>query len=265
MKRSEERSRFLAASGWAGAEVKPLAGDASARRYFRVVLKGRSAVLMDVGDDPTGSLARFLEVGRHLLGLGLHPPATLSIDGEIGLLLLEDLGDLLFAREMARHVERELALYRSAIDVLCVIQGAAAPDLPVFDATAMADIAGLAAIAYAGRPQEEQALAEALLPPLVQITIDSPVMVMRDFHAENLVWCPGETDTRRVGLLDFQDAVLGHPVYDVVSLLQDARRDVSPSVEAEVRAYAKSLPQWHSIDFDLSFALLGAQRGDPGM
>ena len=260
MTRATVRASLLTNNGWAGAEILPLAGDASARRYFRVKGDNHSAVLMDVADDPTDSLHRFLTIGAHLRAIGLNPPAVLAEDRSSGLLLLEDLGDDLFARVMARNPGAEIRLYREAIDVLGVIQSTPAPDLPAFDAGVMADIAGLAASSYGGRPQETEALVAALHPMLDQIAVDTPVMVLRDYHAENLVWCPNGTGAMRVGVLDFQDAVLGHPVYDLVSLLQDARRDVPLAVETELKAYATSLLHWDSNGFDFAYALLGAQR-----
>ena len=260
MNRTAVRDQFLRTSGWSGAKTLPLAGDASARLYFRVQEPDRAAVLMDVADDPVASLPRFLDIGAHLERLGLHPPAVLAADRDAGLLLLEDLGNDLFARVMDHDPESELPLYRAAIDVLRIVQDTPAPDLPAFDASTMAQIAGLAVLAYAGRPKGEMALIKVLRDLLVQIEPHYPVMVLRDFHAENLIWCPDSKGLMRVGLLDFQDAVLGHPVYDVVSLLQDARRDVSPSVEARVKSFARSLPNWNGDQFDFAFALLGAQR-----
>ncbi len=147
MSRRTERDGFLTANGWGNAEIKPLAGDASARRYFRTSMKNRSAVLMDVSGDRSDSLHRFLTIAEHLEALGLHPPAVLAEDRSAGFLLLEDLGDDLFVRVMARDPGSEIALYRAAIDTLGIIQDAQAPCLSVFDAETMADIAGLAAIA----------------------------------------------------------------------------------------------------------------------
>lgn len=260
MSRNAERAHFLAMSGWALTDVQTLAGDASLRSYFRLHDPKRTAVLMDVANDPTDSIQRFLTVGAHLQDIGLHPPTVLSVDRAAGFIILEDLGDDLFARVMARDAASEMPLYQAAIDVLSVVQQAPAPDLPLFDSAVMAKISGLAASAYAGRSQETDALTGALRPLLDRITVGTSVMVMRDFHAENLVWCPKESGPRRVGLLDFQDAVLGHPVYDVVSLLQDARRDVAPDVEAHLKKHVRSLPHWSGTGFDFAYAVLGAQR-----
>ena len=260
MTRGADRALFLTGSGWDQAEIQPLAGDASSRSYYRIHQASRSAILMDVADDPTGSLPRFLAIGSHLSRIGLHPPAVLSVDREKGLLLLEDLGDELFARVMSRDAALELPLYRTAIDVLVAVQTTSPPDLPEFGPAVMAEAAGLAARSYAGRQQDAGTLSNALRPLLDRIEVTAPVMIMRDYHAENLVWCPGSAGLMRVGLLDFQDAMIGHPVYDIVSLLQDARRDVSAETSASLKAYAQSLPNWSGPGFEFAFAVLGAQR-----
>ena len=126
-----------------------------------------------------------MSIGAHLQDIGLHPPAILSTDRAAGFLLLEDLGDDLFARVMTRDATSEIALYRAAIDVLSIVQKVPAPDLPAFDSAVMAQIAGLAASAYAGRSQETDVVTEALHPLLDRIAEDAPVMVEHISHISN--------------------------------------------------------------------------------
>ncbi|MDH2327892.1 tRNA (adenosine(37)-N6)-threonylcarbamoyltransferase complex ATPase subunit type 1 TsaE [Cereibacter sp. SYSU M97828] len=237
-------------------DAVPLAGDASARRYARV----GGHVLMDAppgtGDDP----ADFVRIAKHLAGLGLSPPAIVAQDLPRGFLLLEDLGDDVFARLLDRDPTREAELYAPAVDVLRHLQSAPAPTLPDLAARDWAE-AILPAFDWYRRlatgDQGNPAPTLAALEDAIRTHADGPrVMILRDYHAENLLWLPARAGLARVGLLDFQLAQMGQPGYDLVSLLQDARRDVSPETEAAM--IERFDP---SKAFRASYAVLGAQRG----
>jgi len=91
------------------------------------------------------------------------------------------------------------------------------------------------------------------------------IWTLRDYHSPNLIWLPERFGVARVGLLDYQDAVMGAPAYDLMSLLQDARRDVPENVETELYAYYWQQLEHNDIaydreDFDIAYAILGAQR-----
>jgi aminoglycoside/choline kinase family phosphotransferase len=253
---------FLARAGWADAVSRPLAGDASARRYYRLRLPGgRSAVLMDARGDGAGT-ARFCRIARHLTSLHLTAPAILAEDQEAGLLLLEDLGDAVFARVLERDPSEEMRLYSSAIDALAVMATAPAPtDLPVFRAP---QLVATAAAAVGWYPGVNEGAAEAILGALAEVLApldDMPRrLCLRDFHAENLIWLPDREGVRQAGLLDFQDAVTGHPVYDLMSLLTDARRDVAPSTRTTMMARFLAATGLDPARFTAEFAALSAQR-----
>ena len=263
--RSADLNAFLARTGWGQADRRYLAGDASDRRYERLRLGAATAVLMDNppggADDPVA----FSAMARHLRGLGLSAPAILAEDLDRGLLLLEDLGDDIYAGLVEAEPDREAELYAVAIDALAHLQAAPPPQgLPNLSAEDWAKAAGFALDWYAfaatgNRPDPSQfhaALAKAL-----QTHADGPrVLILRDFHAENLLWLPGRAGLARVGLLDFQLGQLGQPGYDLVSLLQDARRDVSPVTEARMVArFADALGADPEV-FAAHYASLGAQR-----
>ena len=263
--RAAQSRSFLHRAGWGQARRAFLAGDASDRSYDRLWLGAETAVLMDAppgkGDDP----ATFLAIADHLRRLGLSAPRCLADDLEQGFLLLEDLGDGLFARLIAADPTLEPVLYAAAVDVLIRLQAAPAPsDLPALYAADWAEAAAFALDWYrfaVTGDRVDTAPFRALLTELLQRHADGPrVMILRDFHAENLLWLPDRQGVARVGLLDFQLAQLGQPGYDLVSMLQDARRDVSrETIEAsQTRFMAASGVD--AAQFRPAYAALGAQR-----
>ncbi len=252
---------FLDALGWGAATVSPLAGDASFRRYFRVVDGDRTAVLMDA-PPPQEDTRPFVAMARWLEERGFLAPAILGLDEAQGLVLLSDLGDVRL-RETADAAGdaggNELRLYGDAIDLLVDLAKHPAGPLQPYDRAVM---------------QREAALFVEWYCPAVGIAADAagyvaawdavldhglaaePVTVLRDYHAENLMLVG---DARQLGLLDFQDALAGHPAYDLVSLLQDARRDVDPSVEQAMLVRYQGATGVGD-EFLHAYHVLGAQR-----
>lgn len=256
---------FLRAAGWGAAERRHLAGDASDRSYERLFLDGRTAVLMDSppgrGDDP----ADFVAIATHLRGLGLSAPRVLAQDLAGGWLLLEDLGDDLFVRRIAAEPGLEQPLTLAAVEVLAHLQAAPAPaGLPDLSAQDWAEAAGFAPDWYGfgamGQRPDRTAFTEELARLQATHADGRRVLILRDYHAENLIWLPDRAGPARVGLLDFQLAQMGQPGYDLVSLVQDARRDVSAATaEAAVRRFL-DLTGAEAEGFGTAFAVLGAQR-----
>ena len=235
---------FLERAGWGEARRWALAGDASVRRYERLSAPdGRRAVLMDA-DPATGQdVGAFARVARHLAQAGLAPPAILAADHDAGLLLLEDLGDALFARVVEDAPESEMRLYSAAIDALAVLHAEPVPDwAEPYGVRRMTENALLAYDWYAagaGHAVDPVARAEAdglLHAHIAALDETPPVLCLRDFHAENLIWVPERPGPLSVGLLDFQDARTCHPAYDLTSLLRDARRDVPAPVRDAMTA-----------------------------
>lgn len=266
----ERFARFLAAHGWAGADCRPLAADASFRSYHRVRLDGRGAVLMDAPPDKEKPAA-FRQIAELLQGLALSPPAILAADLERGLLLLEDLGDETFTRALAKGAE-EAALYRLATDVLIALHRRWRPELggglPHYDEGRLLEetllLVDWAWPALKGTPApaaaRESYLAawRAVLPAAEAVP---PTLVLRDFHVDNLMVLPGREGIAACGLLDFQDAVLGAPAYDLVSLLRDARRDVPTALaETMLDRYLAAFPTLDDEAFGRAYWTLGAQR-----
>lgn len=255
---------FLSAHGWDGAEISPLAGDASFRRYFRVRHGDRLAVLMDA-PPPHEDPRPFVMVADWLCGLGLSAPQVLARDLEHGLLLLSDLGDDRFREHLDSAPERERELYEVATDLLVELHRH--PPMSALPPHGLAEwltelelfsdwycpAVGIEADRDAYRSAWEQVLA-----PVAQDGL-GPVTVLRDYHAENLMLVGGRRGIRHLGLLDFQDALAGHPAYDLCSVLEDARRDVSPPIErAMIDRYKAATGS--SEAFERAYWALAAQR-----
>ncbi len=254
--RAELIAGFLEAAGWAGAERRPLVGDASTRRYERLVAAdGRTALLMDSGPEP---IERWLEVRDWLDGRGVRVPDVLQACPSVRLALIEDLGDQ-HLDEAADSPEREARLYERALELLVAFQCAAPAFLPSLDPATLLDQLELflaqvtpelpAAVASAFRAAWAAVLPDACVGP--------KVFVHRDLHCRNLMVLADE----RLAVIDFQDAFVGPCLYDLVSLLQDVRRDLSVETAARLRAGLRAVrPELTETVFDRAVAILGAQR-----
>ncbi len=262
--RATARAAFLARAGWDSAQSVPLAGDASARRYHRLTRNrdGARAVLMDAPPTRCGDQRAFVRIARHLQARGLSAPLVLAEDRDAGFVLLEDLGDDLFARLLIRDPSLENSLYSSAIDVLATLRTPPPEGLPRADPDMLTGLTDLVFTAYAtNRNVTRQQEFHARFHDLLAFHTDTrPVLLLRDYHAENLIWLPDRIGIARVGLLDFQDAMAGPPAYDLVSLLQDARRDVSAATEVDMIARYLSHCGDPAEKFHATYAVIGVQR-----
>lgn len=267
---------FLEAAGWGDAAIAPLAGDASNRRYLRLARDVETAVLMDAPPERGEDVRPFLAVTDWLRAHGLSAPRPMAADVEAGLLLLEDLGDDLFVHHAARHPADERTLYAAAVDLLAGLaasppaarigSGAATMDLAAYNEAVLAREAALftgwwlpaVSTVSQGMADDFAGLAAAATAPVAGAR---DVLVLRDYHAENLLWLPARAGAARIGLLDYQDALAGHAAYDLVSLLEDARRDTTPELQgAMVRRYLAARPELDPEGFRAAYAALGAQR-----
>ncbi len=252
---------FLASAGWRDAAVEPLTGDASFRRYFRVRSGERTAMLMDAPppqEDPTP----FLRAATWLDANGMRAPRILADDAARGLVLLEDFGDARMRDYLDQWTEDERTVYRAAVDALIELHRL--PPGPFLDyslseyqreARLLIEWYCPAQSLYADAAGYGAAWEKALAPLLPR---QRPgVTVLRDYHAENIMLLGG---LEQQGLLDFQDALVGHPAYDLVSLLQDARRDVSPELEAEMFDHYLRCSGASPEEFLADYSRLGAQR-----
>jgi aminoglycoside/choline kinase family phosphotransferase len=255
---------FLASCGWQGAEIVPLAGDASFRRYFRVIDADRSAVLMDA-PPPHEDPRPFIAVAEWLVSRGLSAPEILGRDLDKGLLLLADFGDSRLRETLDSNPERERELYTLAADLLIELHRHPPMEgLPVHGLEQWLTELQLFTDWYCpavGADVDLEGYQGAWRQVLEPVANDGlgPVTVLRDFHAENIMLVGGRSGIAHFGLLDFQDAHAGHPAYDLASVLEDARRDVSPQVErAMLDRYVAAMG--HGRAFERAYWALAAQR-----
>jgi len=259
---------FLHANGWGDAERGVLAGDASFRRYDRLKRGAEAAVLMDA-PPPQEDVRPFIRIGEQLCALGYSAPRILAKHVEHGFLLLEDLGDSTYTRQLVEGGDEE-ALYALAMDVLADLHNRAdsvPAGTPAYDDERLLTEACLLTDWYMpavlGRTTDDSAREEyrRLWRDLFPIARSVPdTLVLRDFHVDNLMLLdrPG---LAACGLLDFQDAVRGPLTYDPMSLLEDARRDIDPGLIGRMKdRYLSQLPQLDRDAFAASWAVLAAQR-----
>ena len=303
MTRQTEMHDFLAAQGWGDAAVTPLPGDASTRRYFRLADGARHALLMDqpqgaetpsappdataeqrhaLGYNAVARLAgadigRFAAVAQYLKTRLLSAPEIMAFDTATGFMVLEDLGDAVFADVLTDGGD-EAALYDNAVEVLARLHAEPAPSemsgktLFAYDDVALLAEIDLLTEWYLPHALNRAATADEIAEhrslwrvALAGIAAAPRVFVHRDYHAQNLLWLPQRDGVARTGLIDFQDAVAGSRAYDIVSLLEDARRDVDPSVaRAALRHYLDTMAaQGTPLDeaaFAAEMAAMAAQR-----
>jgi aminoglycoside/choline kinase family phosphotransferase len=249
---------FLARHGWTDAQISPVAGDASFRRYFRVNSATRGkAILMDA-PPPHEDPQPFLDIAQYLTGHAFRAPEIYGTDLTRGLVLLEDFGDRRMREHLDDHPEDEAEIYRAAIDTIVRLAGTPAAHAQPYDmATYLREVQLLTEwyMPAMGLSCDANAFDQMWVDALAPLASCQDVTVLRDYHAENIMLL----DDGEQGIIDFQDALVGHPAYDLVSLLQDARRDVRPELEADMLAYYLTVAN-PGPDFDAHYALLGAQR-----
>ena len=267
--RAQKRNDFIARAGWGDASAIVVAGDASNRSYDRLTKAGgQTAILMNAPPEKGEDVRPFVKILNLLRAHGLEAPALLGADNTHGFLLLEDLGDNLYARVCQAEPALETTLYQAAIDVLLQLQTLPAPTdvapygLAVYlHETDLVTDWYLPGISGKPTPPDLQSSYQAEVTAACNaIKSTSPVLVLRDYHAENLLWLPEREGTKKVGLLDFQDALMGHPAYDLVSLLEDARRDTSPALQSNMKAYFIERLDADPDAFNYAYAAIGAQR-----
>jgi aminoglycoside/choline kinase family phosphotransferase len=253
--------RFLDTAGWSGCAIEALAGDASFRRYFRLRRGEQSAMLMDA-PPPNEDPGPFLRAAKWLDANGLRAPRILAEDAGCGLVLLEDFGLARMRDYLDQWADDEREVYRAAVDVLVALHRLPPGPFAAYDMVEYLREVRLLPEWYCPAQAlrvDEKGYARAwerVLAPMLPRQRPG-VTVLRDYHAENIMLLGA---LHQQGLLDFQDALVGHRAYDLVSLLQDARRDVAPELEAEMFDHYLQQSGVDPEDFFADYARLGAQR-----
>jgi len=260
----EGLAAFVENAGWGGAAVAPLPGDASFRRYFRLTQsEGESAMLMHA-PPPHEDPAPFLHVAHWLNDHGMRAPAILAEDAGAGWVLTEDFGNDRMRDWLDEHPGEERAAYEAAVDALAALHRLPPGPFAPYDMAVYAREAALLTEWYCpaqGLDVDAEGYARAwedVMAPVLARQAPG-VTVLRDYHAENIMLLGGKA-TAPQGLIDFQDALVGHPAYDLVSLLQDARRDVDVHLETAMLLHYAAAIGGADDDFLADYATLGAQR-----
>jgi aminoglycoside/choline kinase family phosphotransferase len=265
--RSEQIIQFLD-TYLSGYEQYPLAGDASFRRYIRVRQKQGSFMLMDAPPEKE-NIRPFMTICTHLQQAGFSTPKMIAHDEDIGLLLLEDLGDDTFSRLLRADISREEEYYMAAVELLAHWHGGKLPpiDIPAYSTDLLLREVMLFSNWFLPQLLDGEALSEAQQEYtdiwarlLKSAPLETRHFVHRDYHADNLMWLPSRMGVQRVGLLDFQDAVMGDAAYDLVSLLEDARRDVPPALVYKMLEHYLAVSGADPNRLAFAYALLAAQR-----
>ncbi|NVD44230.1 aminoglycoside phosphotransferase family protein [Qipengyuania atrilutea] len=251
---------FLQRAGWGDSKLDPLPGDASFRRYFRVKRGDDESAMLMYAPPPHEDPKPFIDVARWLGANDLRAPEILAAEPDRGWVLIEDFGNDRVREHLDRNPHAERDVYRTAVDALAKLHRLPPGPFPPYDMETYLREAMLFSEWYcpaAGLKVDADAFAAAwqnVLGPLIARQTPG-VTVLRDYHAENIMLPPDGSQ----GLIDFQDALVGHPAYDLVSILQDARRDVSPDLEQEMLAHYQAVAA-SGKDFEADYAVLGAQR-----
>ena len=295
--RSRAIAHVLEKAGWGEAKREFMMGDASTRAYERLTkADGSSAVLMIMPPRPPGPIIRFgkpypaiarlamdikpfIAMDAALRTEGLSAPQIYAVDAQAGLAVLEDLGTQGVVSDQGFLFER----YGAAIDVLSALH---TRNLPEFVQMNGGESYRIPAYDFEAMLIEIEQMLDWYAPHIAKITLSSgsratflslwrkvldevmitrPTWVLRDFHSPNLIWQPARTGLARVGLVDFQDCVLGHPAYDVASLLQDARTTIPEGEELKLLTHYARARREADAKFDMSafaraYAISGAQR-----
>ncbi len=263
-------TEFLEKHGWKEKEISFLAGDASHRRYYRVRSSDDHVLLMDA-PPPMESMENFIGIDKLLWNMGFSVPEILVTDVDQGLALIEDFGDCTYTRILEDKTKYDL-LYEVAVDVLIALH-------KKFDASLHTDVQPYTLGEYM---REANLFVEWYYPKIfkhdlseaglkdwdhcwkdaLSVVLNSPkTLVLRDYHIDNLVWLKNRKGIQRCGLLDFQDALIGSPTYDLVSLLEDARHDVPKGIQNKMIArYLDAFPKLGHDDFFKEYYTVGAQR-----
>lgn len=263
---------FIMQSGFAEHTLNPIPGDASKRSYVRITTPKTSYIVMDSppADEPIES---YVKICNFLYAKGYSAPRIIAMDMETGFLLLEDLGDEIFTSVLSTASEMEETLYHAGVDLLAewhtsphMLRGTASVNLPSYNINEYMREVALFADWFLPQisPENHSNLASDFLNIWRGLLLNAPYadcyFVHRDFHVNNLVWLNQRKDAAKIGLLDFQDAMWGDPSYDLVSLLEDARRDVAPELaDAMLKRYIDITGQPEKL-FKQRYAMMGAQR-----
>ena len=265
--RLDQINAFLESNQIKEKKIKAISSDASFRKYFRVADK----ILMDADPTLVDDLDAFINIDNLLISISLNAPKIYSIDKENGFLLLEDLGDNLFSKVL--NANNEESLYKKAIDILIYLHNR---NINQFSKNNLVEnysdeklisetelfiewyIKGHLNIKINENQINE--FKEIFSKIITSLQLKYDTLVLRDFHVDNLVLQHSRSGLRQVGLLDFQDAVLGQSSYDLISLIEDVRRPISSELKTSLIKYFIDATGYNSEQLDNEMAFYSVQR-----
>lgn len=257
---------FLAQNNIPADEIKLIAGDASFRSYYRVRRGDKNLILM-FAPPSHEDIKPFEKIAKFLFENQFSAPQILHRDEENGFLLLEDFGDDTYGRVLKINAENEYPLYEKALDVLLELHKIKAPsDIPTYNNALLFREVMLFIDWYL--PLKNKKISQAQISTYKHLWFDlfdlidkeNQVLVLRDYHADNLMILKNRQNYKAVGLLDFQDAVIGAKAYDLVSLLEDARRDLDPKNAEKLLQYYLEKSALDKTSFMQDYEILSLQR-----
>ncbi|MHA1540107.1 MAG: aminoglycoside phosphotransferase family protein [Alphaproteobacteria bacterium] len=265
-----EIDQFLQKNNYADWAHDLLPCDASNRCYARLIKADKTVLFMDSSEEKS-AFKNYLHVAEYLRKYHLSVPDIYAQDAAEGLAVIEDFGVESFTKILETNPEMEETLYAAAMDVLIHLhkQDTKSVDLPPYDVEKLLEETQILPDYFV--PYQESILNQDAVQNYQEIWRDLLInitaqgenfFILRDYHIDNIIWLETrETDAKKCGLLDFQDAVLGSRVYDIVSLLQDARRDISEALEQKMLTeYFAAFPDLDPAAFMENYFIIGAQR-----
>jgi len=263
-KREEQIKELLRKNNLLCAPTEKITSDASNRKYLRLTKGNKTVILMDSNPKKNEPVNNFIYFTNFLRKHHFSAPKIYDSDIPNGLLLLEDLGARNFADILKVKPKVETNIYKEAVNQLIMIQSKETPkQAKPYSTEILIEEALLFTEWYLGETNSSRLSTQftSLLTPLLKkIDQTKPTLVLRDFHAENLIWMNSRKNFKRVGLLDYQDALIGHPAYDIASLLKDARRDVSIEVRDIMTNHYLEKTKHNKDLFLRDYSILSAQR-----
>ena len=265
--RLDQINAFLESNQIRQKKIKAITSDASFRRYFRVADK----ILMDADPTLVDDLDAFINIDNLLINISLNAPKIYSIDKENGFLLLEDLGDNLFSKVL--NANNEESLYKKAIDILVYLHDRNinqysknnlvenySDEKLISECELFIEWYIKSYLNIKIHENQINEFKEIFSKIITSLNLKYDTLVLRDFHVDNLVFQYSKSGLRQVGLLDFQDAVLGQSSYDLISLIEDVRRPISSELKTSLIKYFIDATGYNSEQLDNEMAFYSVQR-----
>ena len=259
--------KFLAENGLMNCQIKKIAGDASFRSYYRIFYQDKTFILM-FAPPSQEDVAPFIKIDEILVNNGFHAPKILAKNIDLGFILLEDFGDETYSKALKKNIADEYFLYEKACDALIEIQKIPLKNIDILHynhATLFREVMLFIDWYLPWRNhkitlQQIQDYKFHWIELFDKLSKKNQALVLRDYHADNLMVLNDKNGFEGVGLLDFQDALIGSYAYDLLSLLEDARRDVDEKNKQKLFDYFISKANYNREDFFVDYEIISLQR-----